>query len=118
MPFEGHIAHTRHAHKYTHGRLPEHRRFYFRNRQALTGSTASNLPEFVHEISRLPADVMRHHASHGDFSRWLGDLCRDPRLVAAIQDIEAAMSEASPDELAMLRARLGATVREQLAASI
>jgi hypothetical protein len=112
------IAHTRHGHKYMYGRLPAHRRFYFRNQRELTGHTASNLPEFVGEIARLPADVVRHHASHGDFSRWLGDLCRDPRLVATVQEIEAAMSAASPDDLAMLRSRLGATVRAELAATV
>lgn len=38
--------------------------------------------------------------------------------VAAVQDIESAMREASADERARLRARLGATVREQLAATV
>lgn len=118
MPLEGQVAHARHAHKYTHGRLPEHRRFYFRNQHALTGYAAGNLSEFVHQIARLPPDVVRHHASHGDFSRWIGDLCRDPHLVAAIQEIESTMKAAAPDDLAMLRARLGVAVREQLAAAL
>jgi hypothetical protein len=118
FPPSGHIAHTRHGHKYAYGRLPSHRRFYFRNQGNLTGQTASNLPEFATEIVQAPSDVVRHHASHGDFSRWLGDLCRDERLIAAVQEIEAAMRKASSDELQMLRRRLVGAVRDQLASVV
>jgi hypothetical protein len=76
------------------------------------------LPEFAAEIARAPSDVVRHHAGHGDFSRWLGDLCRDARLITAVQDIESAMREASSEELAMLRRRLAGAVRDQLATAV
>jgi hydroxymethylpyrimidine pyrophosphatase-like HAD family hydrolase len=118
FPPSGRIPHTRHAHKYTYGRLPLHRRFYFRNQGNLTGQAASNLPEFAAEIGRVPSDVVRHHASHGDFSRWLGDLCRDERLITAVRDIESAMRQASSEELAMLRRRLAGAVRDQLATAV
>jgi hypothetical protein len=118
IPSQGQVAHSRHGHKYARGRLPAHRRFYFRNPRELTGRTAGNLVEFIAEVAALPSEVLRHHAMHRDFSRWLGDLCRDPRLVAAVQDIEAGMDTAPADVVPAMRSRLAATVREQLASTV
>jgi hypothetical protein len=45
-----------------------------------------------------------HHAWHGDISRWLGDLCRDPDLTTAITGMEADLS-ANPSSSGVTRFR-------------
>ena len=110
------IGHARHWHKYSEGQLPEERRFVFRTHGGPIGASAGNVEEFVDAISELPHPVLRHHAAHGDFSRWLGDLCRKPVMRRAVRDLEHAIAEAgSPDASELLRARLVDTVKSYAA---
>lgn len=80
--------HMRHLHKYAEGRLPRERFFYFRNERGPTGQVAGNLPEFVGVVRHAGDDVLRHHAAGNDFSRWLGDLSRNPELTNAVRRAE------------------------------
>jgi hydroxymethylpyrimidine pyrophosphatase-like HAD family hydrolase len=98
--------HDRHWHKYTSGELPAYRRFLFRDIRGLTGESAGNLEEFRTEIARVRDGVLRHHAAHGDFSRWLGDLSHDERFVERIREIEAALRNGGGAEVGGQRAAL------------
>jgi hypothetical protein len=84
--------------------LPLHRRFFFRAHDVPTGRSAANLREFRDEIGIAADSVVIHHARQGDVSRWLGDLCRDPDLTAAISVMEADLS-ANPSESGVTRFR-------------
>lgn len=117
VPLKGYVAHIRHRHKYEAGQLPANRRFYFRTRHGLTGRTAGNLSEFATEIANATAGVLRHHAPHNDFSRWLGDLWRDSAFIDAVRQIESAISDADADELIVLQNRLSEVVSSRVAPS-
>jgi hydroxymethylpyrimidine pyrophosphatase-like HAD family hydrolase len=106
------IGHIRHWHKYSAGQLPVERHFVFRDRSGPVGTSAGNLEEFVSALAHVPRSVLRHHAGHGDFSRWLGDLSRRPAVREAVREVERAMTaERPPHETAALRARLQDAVR-------
>lgn len=115
VPLKGYAAHIRHRHKYQVGQLPANRRFYFRTRHGLTGRTAGNLSEFASEIANATAGVLRHHAPHNDFSRWLGDLWRDSAFIEGVQEIEATIPDAEADELRGLQHRLAEAVSSRVA---
>ena len=84
-------SHDRHWHKYTSGELPAYRRFEFRDFHGPTGDSAGNIDDFRVLIERARPGVLRHHAAHGDFSRWLGDLSHDARFVETIRAVEEAL---------------------------
>ena len=90
-------AHVRHWHKYIEGQLPTERRFYFRDRHGLTGRSAGNLLEFHDEVRHASAETLRHHGSHGDFSRWLASVCPAPSIVKAALVTEADLARATTD---------------------
>jgi hypothetical protein len=81
-------AHVRHWHKYLTAVLPQHRRFFFRSAEGLTGASAANIPEFHHELERSEPAVLLHHARARDFSRWTGLVLGDPELADAFRSIE------------------------------
>ena len=83
--------HDRHWHKYTSGELPAYRRFEFRDFHGPTGESAGNIDDFRAAIVHARPGVLRHHAAHGDFSRWLGDLSHDARFVETIRAVEDAL---------------------------
>ncbi|MBX6364591.1 MAG: HAD hydrolase family protein [Gemmatimonadetes bacterium] len=106
-PAERALPHVRHWRKYVEGRLPLHRQFVFRRSDGPIGVAAGNVPEFAAAIEHAGADVLRHHAAHLDFSRWLGDLDQDPDLVRAVRDLEQALAAPDTgDQVEALRARL------------
>jgi hydroxymethylpyrimidine pyrophosphatase-like HAD family hydrolase len=106
-PAERSIEHLRHWHKYLDASLPVYRHFHFRDARRRTGRTAGNLIEFDEEVRRASIDVLRHHAEGGDFSRWLGDLWREPHMTQAVQGIEATLRDArSKDDVEDARLRL------------
>jgi hydroxymethylpyrimidine pyrophosphatase-like HAD family hydrolase len=88
VPAERVTAHERHWHKYISGTLPAERRFVFRTIHGATGESAGKPEEFHDVLGRSDAAVLVHHASHGDFSRWIGDLSHDPRLSANLREVE------------------------------
>ena len=108
VPADRTTPHTRHWHKYAEGEMPAHRRFHFRGPLGLTGRTAANLPAFAMEVARAPDDVIRHHAAGSDFSRWIGDICRDRSVAHGVAEVERAVVACGDDAraLAPLRDRL------------
>jgi hydroxymethylpyrimidine pyrophosphatase-like HAD family hydrolase len=91
-------AHVRHLHKYAAARLPAHRRFYFRNAaDELVGSPAANMEEFVHELTHCEPDVISHHATGGDFSRWIALALADNEMAATVESLERRIARNKPD---------------------
>lgn len=89
---ERETAHMRHWHKYSAGRLPACRRFYFRSGQdTATGATAGSITELEHELRACDDEVIAHHAGHADLSRWIGEVLGDPPLAGAVEQIETAV---------------------------
>lgn len=89
--------HFRHDHKYGTRGIPEQRRFVFRALpDHLTGAVARNLTEFEAELAHCDRAVLRHHAPHHDFSRWVVDVLHDEPLGDALRPIEASMTATSP----------------------
>lgn len=107
-------GHIRHWHKYLHAHLPLHHRFFFRTAQGTTGSSAGNIEEFFHEIQRCQNTVIQHHASSGDFSRWIAEVLQDQVLATKIQEIEREFtSKGSGSEPEIVRERLLAALEER-----
>lgn len=70
-------SHMRHWHKYSAGRLPPERRFYFRRSwDAATGATASSIEELGHELRVCDDEVIAHHCRFADLSRWIAGVPR------------------------------------------
>lgn len=93
-PFRPHrrdTAHVRHWHKYTAVPTAEGLRFYFRSPGGPTGRSAGHLAEFDAELRATSDAVVRHHASHGDFSRWVEDIFRDSTLGHDVAEVEARL---------------------------
>jgi hypothetical protein len=111
MPAARKLPHVRHWHKYLQARLPPHRSFVFRDQGGPIGLVAANVPEFGAVLAHASSDVLKHHAHHGDFSRWLGDLGHDPALARSISVVEQELAAASgADCIELLRARLLSTI--------
>lgn len=82
-------AHHRHWHKYSMGRLPHERRFYFRSGwDHATGAAAANLEEFERYLRSCEENVVTHHAGLGDLSRWVAEVLGDPPLAARLRAVE------------------------------
>jgi hypothetical protein len=81
--------HVRHQHKYLDTELPPERAFHFRSDLGHTGSVATNLRQFIAELERCDAAVIRHHTAGGDFSRWARHVLRDPALAEQVRRIES-----------------------------
>ena len=82
-------AHARHEQKYAAHGADRERSFWFRDdRDQPTGVVASNLHELEHQLTLCPRSVLRHHAPHGDFSRWIADVFHERHLATTIAAIE------------------------------
>lgn len=94
-------THVRHWHKYLTTTLPWQRRFHFRrNPDQSTGAVAANLTEFHHELRDCDPDVIAHHCTHGDFSRWIDGVLADHTLADTFRGIEAELRVDGDDEKA------------------
>lgn len=81
--------HVRHWHKYALGRLPVERRFYFRaGRDHATGTSAGNIEEMERYLRSCTVDVVHHHGTNADLSRWVTDVLGDSRLGGEMTRIE------------------------------
>ncbi len=106
--------HARHLHKYQGRTLPEPQHFYFLAGAARTGRSAGNVEEFHREIRRADGGVVRHHALHGDFSRWIADVLRDGVLAGTIRTAERALRHrASAYEIESLRSEVLAAIQDR-----
>jgi hydroxymethylpyrimidine pyrophosphatase-like HAD family hydrolase len=101
-------GHVRHWHKYVHGMLPAHLRFYFHG-DALVGA---NLREFHRHLGVCPPDAVTYHARRRDFSRWIGEVLSDGALAEEVARVE---EQARHDELGAerLRQRLRAAIERR-----
>ncbi len=81
-------SHVRHLRKYAEGRLPDGRCFFFRTPDGRLEATAGSLGGFQHAVSRVGEEVLRFHATRGDFSRWLLDVFADRELGRQLAKIE------------------------------
>ena len=92
--------HLRHWHKYHSAELPYHQRFFLRRPQGMTGAVAASMADFHHEIGRAEAEVLRHHAGHHDFSRWIDHVIRDHVLAERMRTLERRLvgNGATPSE--------------------
>jgi hypothetical protein len=81
-------SHVRHLRKYTEGELPTGRCFFFRTPDGRLAATAGSLGGFLHAVSRVSEEVLRFHATRGDFSRWLLDVFADRELGRQLAKIE------------------------------
>ncbi len=85
-------SHLRHWHKYSQGRLPWERRFYFRTDwDTATGRTAGSIEELEHELLACSEAAISHHCIHRDLSRWIAEVLGDPPLAARVSEIEDAL---------------------------
>lgn len=99
--------HARHLHKYHAGALPPPQHFRFRTGASETGRSAGNVEEFHRELRRAEGGVVRHHALHGDFSRWIAEVLRDEVLAGAVRKAERCLRHrASAYEIESLRTEL------------
>ena len=106
--------HARHLHKYSAKALPLPQHFYFRSGADETGRSAANVEEFHREIRRAEGRVVRHHALHGDFSRWIADVLRDEVLAEAVRKGERALRHrASAYEIESLRTGVLAAIQDR-----
>ena len=88
--------HVRHWHKYAYSDLPPAQRFYFRTGARTTGVAAPNLSEFHRALETASEEVLRHHATHRDFSRWIRDVVGDAKLAADLRGLEAQLTSSAP----------------------
>lgn len=77
--------HVRHWHKYVHGGLPPHLRFYPHG----SDHGCANLGDLHRSLATLSADTLTFHAHRSDFSRWIAHVVADPDLAALIEQLEA-----------------------------
>ena len=106
--------HARHLHKYSAKPLPPQQHFYFRAGAEETGRSAANVEEFHREIRRAEGRVVRHHALHGDFSRWIADVLRDEVLAETVRKAERALRHrASAYEIESLRTEILAAIQDR-----
>lgn len=113
-PAERATSHVRHWHKYSEGKLPRHRSFFFRDAHGLTGQVAGNMPEFLAVIRHARPEVLRHHASGGDFSRWLGDLLQSPGTAGAVSEYEREVAiDDDPQAVRSFRSALESIIAER-----
>lgn len=77
--------HVRHWHKYVHGGLPPHLRFYPHG----SDHACANLGDLHRSLATLSADTLTFHAHRRDFSRWIAHVVADPDLAALVEQLEA-----------------------------
>lgn len=106
--------HARHLHKYSVKALPVHLHFSFRSGLGETGRSAANVEEFHREIRRAEGQVVRHHALHGDFSRWIAEVLHDDVLAETVRKAERALRHrASAYEIESLRTEILAAIQDR-----
>jgi hypothetical protein len=92
-------SHVRHLRKYTEGQLPDGRCFFLRTPDGRLAATAGSLGGFLHAVSRVGEEVLRFHATRGDFSRWLLGVFADRELGRQLAKIERRWDRAEIHDL-------------------
>jgi hypothetical protein len=95
--------------------VPPEQSFYFRRGWGTaTGAVAGNLEQFEGGLRDSGADVISHHSSTGDFSRWVADVLGDAALADALAVTESDVRTGVIDGTTG-RERLLDTLQSQLA---
>jgi hydroxymethylpyrimidine pyrophosphatase-like HAD family hydrolase len=106
--------HVRHLHKYAEAQLPFDRRFFFRRGAQDTGRSAGNLSELDRMLRYQDGEVVKHHAIHGDFSRWIRDVLQDAALAETISNVERDLTPSvSAPAVEAARVRLLRAIEER-----
>jgi hypothetical protein len=95
--------HVRHLRKYADSRVPDDQGFLFRGPNGHIVAAANSLTAFHAAVAAAPHAVLAHHASRGDFSRWVVDVFFDRTLGHQIRKLEARWTRG---EIRDLRLRL------------
>jgi hydroxymethylpyrimidine pyrophosphatase-like HAD family hydrolase len=101
-----------HRRRLVEGQLPPERSFYFRGAQKKLNLRAQNLPLFIQIGMGVDAETWLHHLQQGDYSRWLQESVKDPRLAAEVAAVEANDQDAESS-----RARIAAVLENFMQAA-
>ncbi|HEU4368697.1 MAG TPA: HAD-IIB family hydrolase [Methylomirabilota bacterium] len=80
--------HVRHLGKYADQPVAPREAFFFRRADGRPAGAADSLRVFLGQLRQVDEDVLAHHASRGDFSRWIADVFAERRLAARVRKIE------------------------------
>ena len=95
--------HVRHLGKYADHPVAPREAFVFRRRDGHAVATAATLRAFLAEVKTVGDEVLLHHASRGDFSRWIAEVFLDRQLASQTRKAERrAVGDGAP----LLRAAL------------
>jgi hydroxymethylpyrimidine pyrophosphatase-like HAD family hydrolase len=95
--------HVRHLGKYADHPVAPREAFVFRRHDGHAVATAATLRAFLAALKTIGDEVLLHHASRGDFSRWIGEVFLDRQLASQTRKAER---RAAGDGAPMLRAAL------------
>ncbi len=80
--------HVRHLGKYADHPVAPPEAFVFRRRDGHAVATAITLRSFLAGLKAVDDEVLVHHASRGDFSRWIADVFLDRQLASQVRKAE------------------------------
>lgn len=97
--------HVRHWRKYLMERLPNEKRFLFRDEAGVLRGSGANVQELHQALRTCDASVLRNHVTRGDLSRWLFDAIQDDELASDVRKLEREFAESSRDAEQLKRFR-------------
>jgi HAD superfamily hydrolase (TIGR01484 family) len=106
-----HIVHTkppkaerkRHSRKYAEGNLGPDRSFYFKGREGKLNLKGHNLFIFLQMGDGVDDDTWEFHRERGDYSRWLGEVLKNPDMGREATAVEKDKSLSTQDARAAIR---------------
>jgi hypothetical protein len=98
--------HVRHLTKYADFTLPPERRFFFRRPDGRFVAAVGSLNDFRKAVLAVEEYVLAHHASRGDFSRWILEVFNDRELGVQLRKIETRWSRGETPDLRLAIGRL------------
>jgi hypothetical protein len=101
-----------HRRRLVEGQLPAERSFYFRGADRKLNLRAQNLPLFLQIGMGVDEETWLHHLRQGDYSRWLHESVKDPRLAQEVADVERSAADAASS-----RARVNAIIGKYMQAA-
>jgi hypothetical protein len=101
-----------HRRRLVEGQLPAERSFYFRGAEKKLNLRAQNLPLFLQIGMGVDEETWLHHLQQGDYSRWLHESVKDPRLAMEVADVERSSADAASS-----RARVSAIIGKYMQAA-
>lgn len=91
--------HAHHARKYADSLLPEERAFRFLHTGNAEPAVARNVHEFYRAVRTVPMASLRHHLTHGDFSRWASGVLGDAELARGLRKLEQTPGAVNREEI-------------------